>query len=169
MAQKSTKITGYWWQSSETLQYLKHPREWCQYQFKESLLSSMLCLCFVLVPQWQDRDQKSMEKGKGTERKSFTTRQGCQSPPDWTENNKVQQEEWNQSFPRAELPQSLPAVTHERQQLFPPGYFFKNPLRQNLSIQFHQEPNTWRGWTPWGGSSSASLHLVILPIDKKKK
>lgn len=109
---------------------------------------------------------KKHGKRKGTERKSFTTRQGCQSPPDWTENNKVQQEEWNQSFQRAELA-PVPSCSDPREAAaFPPGYFFKTPSEQSLSVQFHQQP------TPGGAGDPEVVPILLLctwwfSLDKK--
>lgn len=55
-------------------------------------------LCFVArVTATGQGTVKAWYKGGSGKGKSFTTRQGFQSPPDWTENNKVQQEELNQS------------------------------------------------------------------------
>lgn len=85
----------------------------------------MLCLCVAAGSTVTGQGTIKRGKREGVERKSFTIRQGFQSSPDWTENNKVQQEELNQSlfFRAAELPASpfLKArALPERSRLPPP-------------------------------------------------
>lgn len=103
----------------------------------------MLCLCFVAcVTVTGQGTVKAGYKGGSGKGKSFTTRQGFQSPPDWTENNKVQQEELNQGrFCKQPSSPLVPSWS-----LSPPCIAFFGSPSEILSIRPHQEAAESPGW-----------------------
>lgn len=97
-----------------------------------------------------------MEKGRGQKGKASLPDKAAshhQTGPRTTRCNKRNE---TKVFKELSSPQSLPAVTHERQQPFPPGYFFKTPSEQSLSVQFHQQP------TPGGAGDPEVVPILLL-------